>query len=737
MSGTARVKHVVRRLGPRTAARGGFDRVHDGLVSGWFSCTLCGSSPKQPVLLIDGKSVDAAGGATQRDDAPTGLGFVFRFAPTGLTDVRVQVRCPNHANGRMEITSEANDWRVSVLGAIEATTWPMVTGWLAFLDPADRFAQLLCEGREPLTVGITAARSDVEAHLGTRGVGGFQIDLSRSIANGTQKAARTALLNGTTIRLAFADRVLAVGVLEGSPLGDATSPCLSWPGTGSIGEELVVQLRSRFIAADIDTSGDWRDISARAGIGTFVDDVEQWASYLRQHGDARQVAAWLGIQAASDLASQVLNPLPASLHEAITAGTSRVPAPVTGWARQLLGLDLGDPHKPHPARHSPRRAVSKVAVSGLIHHPSGLGQNARNSLDVLAHAGIHGCSAPFYPNPGGWNPQLSATPETVGSLEDHAILLHLPIDSVIPGLAAQPALLRSELLIGYFMWETAYIPRRFVRALSVVDEIWTASRFVADNLRSVTDTPVHVTGHLVRSAHAARLKRADLGIPEDAFVVHYAFDANSTVARKNPCGAIDAFHRAFEGDPAAVFLLKVRNMQQVVGLAGKGDRHAQELLRRLENDRSVRLVAGEHDHAFALGLIDLADCYLSMHRSEGYGYGIAEAMALGTPVIATGYSGSTDLTVGDTAWLVPFDEVEVLPGQYFHWEPGMTWASPNVSAAAALLQRVREGSVPDVEAARRHIEQVASLDALGARYASVLAECPPVDLSRSVTDFPG
>ena len=82
-------------------------------------------------------------------------------------------------------------------------------------------------------------------------------------------------------------------------------------------------------------------------------------------------------------------------------------------------------------------------------------------------------------------------------LRDHDVLLHLPIDRVVQSLAAQPALLASPRIIGYFMWETAVVPRQLHRPLSLVDEIWTATEFVANGYRAMTDTPVRVTGHAV------------------------------------------------------------------------------------------------------------------------------------------------------------------------------------------------------------------------------------------------
>ncbi len=93
----------------------------------------------------------------------------------------------------------------------------------------------------------------------------------------------------------------------------------------------------------------------------------------------------------------------------------------------------------------------------------------------------------------------------------------------------------------------------------------------------------------------------------------------------------------------------------------------------------------------------MADCFISLHRSEGFGYAVAEAMALGTPVVATDYSGSTDFLSEKEGWPVAYELTDVLPEEYFYWEPGMQWAEARVEDAARALREVRDGN--DVEGA--------------------------------------
>ena len=709
-----RVMSTLRQFRPSQTEIGGFDRVHDGLISGWFACSTCDAGREQPLhLFLNGQCIDAEFSAFSRSDVPRGQGFLFRFPLTDQVTPRVQIRCSAHPRRRLQLNAPREEWSVTALAAIETLSWPRVTGWLVSLDPNSYSEyEILIDNYPPIPLRGTLTRRDVETYIGT-GVRGFQLDLGSVLNNELGQALHIALPDGTPVTLVHSGRPLDTTEITDSPLGPHQSPCLAERRAAA---PVRAKIQRRFLEAEVDADGDWRALLTRLGMQEHGIEAEQWANYLTHRGaNPQEVAAWLTLRSTHLLAANSLSPLPSSLDDLIDPDTAS--ECVRYWSESVL----------RPAAHSERTlpiqttaAPPRVAVAGLINHPSGLGQNARNSLRALDAAGFHACAAPFFPGPGGWNPSLVTRGEMITFLDEHAVLLHVPIDRVIPSLCAQPGLLTTDRLIGYFMWETEVIPQQFIRALDVVDEIWTATEFVADAFRTVTGTPVHVTGHVVETSGVAHVERSTLNIPEDAFVVHYAFDANSTVARKNPSGAIDAFVQAFDGDPSAVFVLKVRNMQQVDGLARSGDRHSRGLLERLERHPSIRLITGEHGRSYALGLIEMSDCFLSLHRSEGYGYGIAEAMALGTPVIATDYSGITDLANRTNACLVPYEEVEVAPGEYFYWEPGMTWAAPDIASGAKYLSLVREGQIPDTGAARKQIDRHASLTSLSAAYAAGL-----------------
>jgi len=232
--------------------------------------------------------------------------------------------------------------------------------------------------------------------------------------------------------------------------------------------------------------------------------------------------------------------------------------------------------------------------------------------------------------------------------------------------------------IGIWGWETNTIPLRWARAFALVDEIWVYSRFMAENIGAVAPVPVIALPPPVeRPAEPAGPLR--LGVP-GGFLFLFVFDYLSTVQRKNPVGLIEAFKRAFAPGEGPQLLIKTINAplrplaeEEVLWAThGRPDIHVV--------DRS--LTGPEMD-----GLMAACDCYVSLHRSEGFGLTMAEAMALGKPVIGTGYSGNVDFMNSENSYLVDYSigrvgaECEIYP-------PEGEWAEPSVEHAAELMRRV-------------------------------------------------
>jgi glycosyltransferase involved in cell wall biosynthesis len=236
--------------------------------------------------------------------------------------------------------------------------------------------------------------------------------------------------------------------------------------------------------------------------------------------------------------------------------------------------------------------------------------------------------------------------------------------------------------IGYWAWELANFPEQWVSSFAFVDEVWAASRFAYEAIAPATTKPVFLMPMAVAlPAAEAGLRRADFGLPDDKFVFYFSFDFRSYVSRKNPLAAVDAFRRAFpRRDAPAALLLKT------IGSDWKPEER-DNLLEAIRDDSRILLIDRELTRARATALLALTDCFLSLHRSEGFGRGPAEAMLLGKPVIITNYSGTTDFATPETALLVDYELVPVGEEEY-PGASGQVWAQADIEQAAIAMRRV-------------------------------------------------
>jgi glycosyltransferase involved in cell wall biosynthesis len=255
----------------------------------------------------------------------------------------------------------------------------------------------------------------------------------------------------------------------------------------------------------------------------------------------------------------------------------------------------------------------------------------------------------------------------------------------LPAFAGQvgPGFFSGRYTIGQWAWELEVFPERFQGALNLVDEVWAVSEFTRTAIAAVTSKPVFAVPHpIVAPSVSPSIDRSVLGLPEDRTLFLFSFDLLSVLDRKNPLGLIDAYSRAFELDDGATLVLKVINGEQRVPDL--------ERLRLAVNDRPDIVLLEEYLDADELAaLMNVADCYVSLHRSEGFGLTIAEAMALGKPVIATAYSGNLDFMSPDTAYLVGWTNGEV-PAGCTPYPAGAMWAEPDLNEAARLMRHVHE-----------------------------------------------
>jgi glycosyltransferase involved in cell wall biosynthesis len=228
--------------------------------------------------------------------------------------------------------------------------------------------------------------------------------------------------------------------------------------------------------------------------------------------------------------------------------------------------------------------------------------------------------------------------------------------------------------IGYWAWELSKWPEIWRPTIGFVDEIWAPSRFVQNALAAETDKPVVRMPLCIDLKPPLDSNRLDFGVEAEDYLFVFTFDCHSYIERKNPLAAIRAFRKAFPPGLRARLIIKAMNASVCTtewdALAAEG----------AQDDR-ITLIDERWPRKRLLELLACCDCYVSLHRSEGFGRSPAEAMLLGKPVIATNYSGTTDFCRPDNSLLVDYDLVELAAASYVCGD-GQVWAEPSIDGAA-------------------------------------------------------
>lgn len=342
-----------------------------------------------------------------------------------------------------------------------------------------------------------------------------------------------------------------------------------------------------------------------------------------------------------------------------------------------------------------------VNLIGYAHGQLGIGEDVRMAARALHAAGVPFTVLNFQPGADvGQNDH--SIDAWVGTEAPYAInLFCLTAEQHGRFLAERGlALRRGRHNIGFWPWELGRWPEAWSPVVAWVDEIWSASRHTAEAvaaLSAVQDRRVPVRRMPMAVAlepGVARVNRravrARHGLPDQACLFAFTFDLNSSIHRKNPQAAVAAFQAAFGQDasqgPAVGLVIKVHPPRREEPVWD-------ELKRLARQDARLHLIEETLSRPDLLALYAACDAFVSLHRAEGYGRAIAEALQLGLHVVTTGYSGNLDFCESAQAApqvdLVPYRLVSVEAGQYPHGE-GQCWAEPDVAHAAARMQAFAE-----------------------------------------------
>ncbi len=393
-------------------------------------------------------------------------------------------------------------------------------------------------------------------------------------------------------------------------------------------------------------------------------------------------------------------------------------APFKQWLAQEYGIRgrwLRKAELPTQYRQPTAPADLAVNAIGLFRYTSGLQQAALSVVQALEGAGVRLSlrDVPRLHNRDG-RPRAG-----FDGLERYPITiintgLDIPVAEAyrLAGLHPRPDVYR----IAIWLWELEQLPGEWLDRGRDVDEIWAPTAFIANALRPL-GKPVRAMLPSVRLPEFQAFPKSHFGLSPDKFTFLFVFDMNSRMPRKNPIGLMRAFRRAFGPSEPVELAIKVSPQEE----------HYADWWRELRTaarDNGVSLFDRSLGRGELLALMNAADAYVSLHRSEGFGLTMAEAMLLGKPTIGTGYSGNLDFMTAESSYLVRYERTTIAE-DIPPYPKGFVWAEPSEEHAAALMRRVyerRDEAAAIAERGRRSAAALLSPEAAAARMIARLRE---------------
>ena len=353
---------------------------------------------------------------------------------------------------------------------------------------------------------------------------------------------------------------------------------------------------------------------------------------------------------------------------------------LAGLARDYPGLSsVPGWHEPVIEQPNPYRCDLGINIISYWNCPCGLREASRQMSDAALGAGL---SVSRRDMPNTMRHVLPDRAVTLG-MEVHDLTVtvippHIPLPDLMrrAGLFARPGVKR----VGVWYWELENVPSSWRKLSRSFDEIWAPSQFIASAMEKVLDCPVVAMPAGVAVPEFNPQSRGYFGLSSDETVFLFTCDAASSLLRKNPFDLVKAFVQAFEPTDAARLVIKISRPE--------AEPEEMERLRALiPADARITLIESTMTRNDVLALIETCDAYISMHRAEGFGLGMAEAALLGKPVIATAYSGSLDFLSPE--WSLPVEyTLQPIGVRRAPFQPSWKWASPDIEMAARHMRWV-------------------------------------------------
>ncbi|MCL2935983.1 MAG: glycosyltransferase, partial [Trichodesmium sp. MAG_R02] len=283
--------------------------------------------------------------------------------------------------------------------------------------------------------------------------------------------------------------------------------------------------------------------------------------------------------------------------------------------------------------------------------------------------------------------------------------------------------------IGFWAWEIPKFPQKWITAFTPFNEIWTYSNYCAESISMVSPIPVIKMMPSI-NLPIPKIGRKELELPTDKFIFLFIFDFFSRLERKNPLATITAFKKAFGNyNPNVLLLIKSSNSQHFL-------KDKSSLINSIGDSQNIKYIDGYLSKEKINALLYNCNCYVSLHRAEGFGLTMAEAMFYGKPVIATGYSSNTEFMNIGNSFLVDYEKVEIAEN-YGPYKQGDIWANPNIEHCANLMKYVfdnyRQAEKIGLKASQ-DIKLLLSPETIGQKIKTRL-ECI-VNITESFTNIP-
>jgi glycosyltransferase involved in cell wall biosynthesis len=341
-----------------------------------------------------------------------------------------------------------------------------------------------------------------------------------------------------------------------------------------------------------------------------------------------------------------------------------------------------------------------INVAGFMKGEFGLGQGARANVSSITAAGIPHVVNSFNAS---WHRNSDASYAEKFTFDNP-----YPVNLINVNAESLPAFIeafgekyfQNKYNIGFWAWEMPIFPPEWQFAFDYFDEIWTYSNHCAEAISTVSPVPVFKVMASIDLPQPT-IDKNELKLPKDKFIFLFMFDSLSTFERKNPSAIVKAFIKAFGESDEVLLVIKFSNSQYA-------PQQRDEFKALVANYPSIHLIEGHLSREEIYALVNNCDCYVSLHRAEGFGLTMAEAMFYGKPVIATAYSSTMEFMNVGNSFLVKYDLV-TLNEDAGPYKKGNFWADADIDHAATLMKYVFENPQQAQQVGARAAREVRNL----------------------------